>query len=336
MGVNLFELQVPTERQHPIFKMLLQDRYAPERAVLQQWAEGFDDRDNKFVQEFQMSFESSFWELYLHAALKEWQLPVDMRYHAPDFVVGGAHPFGLEATIAAPPAGGKAAYGYFIDDMPDNLNQFNIQATLRFCNSFDSKVKRYRKYYKDLEHMTGMPFVIGIASFDQPMAHFSAGRPAIAALYGLYHDEEATPHTASNVVSYNVSAAPKNENVNIELGLFCDDKYAEVSAVIYSSVAVWGKVRALAENPEAMTIYTTLHPVEGQLTPNISRRWKRDYVEHLMDGLYVFHNPFALHPLPKSLFAHPRIAQMIPAPDGELLTDAPDDFLLVRMLESWL
>lgn len=32
---------------------------------------GFEDRDGKFVKEFQTTFNSSFWELYLFACLRD-------------------------------------------------------------------------------------------------------------------------------------------------------------------------------------------------------------------------------------------------------------------------
>ncbi len=332
--MDLFQPRVPEDKQHPIFKMILHKRYRAERAVLQGWADSFIDRDGKFVQEFQTTFESGLWELYLSAALREWRLPVDMQYHAPDFVVGGQYPFGLEATIAAPAAGGKPAYGYSVEDCPDDFTQFNIESTLRICNSFDAKVKRHRKYYSSLQHMSGRTFVIGIAAFDRPLAHFAASRPVVAALYGRYYDEAGTSPNAQKVTSYNVSSAPKNENTSIDVGLFCDDTYSDVAAVIYSSLVTWGKVRALADNPDARTVYTTFHPAEGQLKANVRTSLKREYSEHLLDGLYVFHNPFAHQPLPPCIFDHPRITQMTMAPDGELLGVGPSDFLLARMLNS--
>lgn len=48
---------------------------------------GVRERDGKFVHEFQLSFESSFWVLYLHAAPRSWGLRPDMSIHPPDFVV---------------------------------------------------------------------------------------------------------------------------------------------------------------------------------------------------------------------------------------------------------
>lgn len=90
----------------------------------------------------------------------------------------------------------------------------------------------------------------------------------------------------------------------------------------------------MADNPDAMTVYTTLHPAEGQLRASVRRSLKRDYSEHLLDGLYVFHNPFAHQPLPHSVFDHPRITQMTVAQDGELLGIGPSDFLLARLLNT--
>lgn len=334
MPIDLFSLLIDARSQHAVFKMISEDSYAPERAVLAQWTEGFEDRDGKFVKELQTTFESSFWELYLFAALKEWGLPIDFRHHAPDFVVEGPAPFCLEATIANPPVGGQPAYGFPMAPPPKDFTEFNIESTLRICNSFDAKVRKYRESYINHAHVQGKPFVIGIASFDRPHSHFASGRPILAALYGLYHDEAATKPGDTHVASYNVTAAPKNANTNIDVGLFCNDSYADVSAVVYSCLATWGKVRALADNAEALIMFTTLHPNPGSLFPTIRNTWNGEYSEHLMDGLFVLHNPFAKHPLPPGLLGHPRLCEVTVAEDGELIMDLPDDFLLLRMLKS--
>lgn len=332
--MDLFTPIIPDSKRHQIFQMLLEDRYAAERAVIVDMAKGFHDRDGKFVREFQTKFESSFWELYLNAAAAHWGFAVDRSHPSPDFVVTSPIPICIEATIAAPPQGGKSPIGYDFSDIPQDFTAFNIQASLRICNSFTSKVKRYRDYYAALPHVHGRPFVIAIAAFDQPLAHFAAGRPVMAALYGLYHDEVATPADAKKVVSYNVSAATKSETADVPMGLFCNEAYEEVSAVIYGSLVTWGKIRALADNPSAKTIYTTYHPQDSSLHPKIRHTLKRDYTEHLLDGLYILHNPFAKFPVPEGILSHPRLAEVRVAPDGELLIQAPDDFLHIRTLWS--
>jgi hypothetical protein len=332
--MDLFTPVIPSLKQHPIFQMLLQDRLAPERRELSSWADGFRDRDGKFVQEFQSTFESGLWELYLHASTKVWGFQLDQGSASPDFVVTAPVPLCIEATIAAPASGGKPAFGYDSSDIPDDFSQFNAEASIRICNSFTSKVRRYRDYYAALPHVTNRPFIVAIAAFDRPLAHFAAGRSVIAAMYGLYHDEAATPPDADSVVSYNVSAAAKSETVDVPLGLFCGPTYPEVSAVIYSSLATWGKVRALADNPAAKTIYQTFHPKEGDLRPEVRNTLKENYNEHLLDGLLVLHNPFAHSPIPEGVLSHSRLAEIHVASDGELVTKAPDDFLLLRTLWS--
>jgi hypothetical protein len=163
----------------------------------------------------------------------------------------------------------------------------------------------------------------------------SAFRPIISALYGLYHDEEQTIASGLNeMVSYNVSGVLKNESATIDLGYFCSPDYSDVSAVIFSSLATWGKVRALADNPSAKTVYTTYHPNPGSLHPIIMQSPKSEYFEHLLDGLCVLHNPFAKHPLKPSTLSHERLAQGFVKDDGELGFIAPDDFLLMRSLMS--
>lgn len=333
--MNLFKLQIPSSRQHHAFARMLEDAFAPERAVLTDWAKGFVDRDGKFVKEFQMTFESGLWELYLNACLRHMGNTVDMSHHSPDFVVTEPNKFLVEATIAAPPQGGKTASGYLASDIPEDFNEFNVAATIRICNSFGAKVKRYRNYYSSMAHVAGLPFVIAIAAFDRPLAHFAASRPILAAIYGLYHDEEETLATgSSNVVSYNVSGAMKSATTEIPVGLFCDDTYSEVSAVIYSSLATWGKIRAMADSPDAATIYKTFHPSDMGLAPEIRTRLKKDYQEHLLDGIYVLHNPFAKNPLPLGAISHERIIEVKISADGEMLFTAPDDALLVRTLFS--
>ena len=332
--MDLFTPKVSVSRQHPAFRMLLEDRHAAERDVLTAWSSGFLDRDGKFVQQFQMTFESGLWELYLNAALAMWQMKPDMSMASPDFVVDRPTKLCIEATIAAPALGGKGPIGYSVKDIPEDFGEFNTQASIRICNSFSSKVKRYRDYYSALPHVAGRPFVIAIAAFDRPLAHFAASRPILAALFGLYHDESATPRDATKVVSYNVAGAAKSGVVDVPLGLFCDDTFREVSAVIYSSLATWGKVRALANSPDAKTIYTTYHPSDNGLLPEIRHTQKSAYSEHLLDGTWIFHNPFARSPVPDGAFSHPRIAEVRAVPGGELQIQAPDDFLLVRTLFS--
>ncbi|MCL1487915.1 MAG: glycosaminoglycan attachment site [Marinobacter sp.] len=331
----LFTDVAKEEAQHPIYKMIRDGDYEPERKILLGWSDGFVDRDGKFCHEFQTSFEPCLWELYIHAFLKEIKATIDFKHDAPDFVVNAEQPFCIEATISAPAQGGQPAHGFSMEAMPDDFNRFNQEATVRLCNSFTSKVRKLRERYSKLPQSVDKPFIIAIASFDRPFSHMSAMRPVISALYGLYHDEMETIATGSSeMVSYNVDTVIKNENTKIDLGYFCSPEYSDVSAVIFSSLATWGKVRAVADNPNAKTVYTTYHPNPGSLEPIIKQTKKSEYCEHLLDGLCILHNPFAKKPLKPGTLSHERLAQGFVKSDGELDFEAPDDFLLMRSLMS--
>ena len=333
--MTLFDEIVASNDLHPIFRLLQQPENGPERDVLIAWAEGMPDRDGKFVKEFQKTFESGLWELYLHACLKQLGHRIDFTRTSLDFTVTAPRPFLLEATIAAPEQGGTPAFGVGSPELPSDLNEFNRLAALRICNSFVSKVRRYRQYYRQLPGAADKPFVIAIAPFDRPASQLATNRPIIAALYGEYFDEETTIREQRNqVINTSVRAFTKPSGVEVSVGFFTDDVYADVSAVIYGPLATWGKLRALADAPERTTVFQTFHPNPESLLPKVRSTRKADYSEDLLDGLYVFHNPYAEQPLLENVFDHPRVAQFVADGDGAMYTLVPDDFLLMRTLFS--
>src|SRR5438045_3774693 len=123
--MDLFTPVVPPERFHPNFANFIGRRNPYEEAVLSNWAEGFVDRDGKFVEEFQTSFNSCFWELYLHAILKEAGCKIDFAHHAPDFVVTDPVPFVLEATVALNAKDALPEWTPFdLDLRPSDFNEF--------------------------------------------------------------------------------------------------------------------------------------------------------------------------------------------------------------------
>ncbi|NKC13976.1 MAG: glycosaminoglycan attachment site [Gammaproteobacteria bacterium] len=332
--MELFSDCVPLGRQHQIYRMLKMPENAPERDVLRDWSYGFMDRDGKFVSEFQTTFEACFWELYLYAALKEFGAEVDFSHHAPDFAATvNSCEMTLEATICRPREGAVKPYGAGVPDVPSDLNEMNRDAAIRIANSITSKVSKYRSSYSSLAHVREKPFVICLTSFDRPHPHLSGNRPIFLALYGLYFDEEQSIATGSDsVVRYELDSVEKRKGVDVPMGYFVAPEMPEVSAVIYSPVATWGKVRALANKPDGGSVFVSYHPKEGSLLPEVRKTPKRNYSEHLLDGLYAFHNPFAQYPIGPDVFDHPRIAQMVNCGEDGMRMVGPDDFLLMRHL----
>jgi hypothetical protein len=83
IAMDLYTPVVESRRLHPNFVAISRDSEASKRKVIAEWAAGFVDRDGKFVREFQTTFNSSFWGLYLFACIKELGLTVDFSYASP-------------------------------------------------------------------------------------------------------------------------------------------------------------------------------------------------------------------------------------------------------------
>lgn len=78
----------------------------------------------------------------------------------------------------------------------------------------------------------------------------------MAFLYDIYFNEKSTITEKSNAfIKYPVDDVVKNERATIPIGLFTTNEHNDVSAVIYSTLATWGKIKALSKKPHAMSIF---------------------------------------------------------------------------------
>ncbi|TYS60599.1 hypothetical protein FZD47_20540 [Bacillus infantis] len=169
--MNLFAGIKSTDNLNPNYKGILEENSPYLREIINRWASGFVDRDNKFAYEFQTTFNSSFWELYIFTVLKHLNLSVDFSHNSPDFVVKGHKNFNIEATTANHSKDGQAEWirNYSNEEMK-NWSDGKIvnNATIRLAGSFISKSNKFPKSYSKLDHVRDCPFVLAIAPFDSP------------------------------------------------------------------------------------------------------------------------------------------------------------------------
>ncbi len=144
--MDLFTPVTTKDRHHPNFTQTLAPSASPVREILSAWAEGFVDRDGKFVHEFQTTYNSAFWELYLFAVLKDLGIQVDLIYSSPDFVCVDPA-LVIEAAIAS----------HAQDDTPEwrkdmrtvirsDTDAANRQTIIRLSNAFLEKARRYTPF----------------------------------------------------------------------------------------------------------------------------------------------------------------------------------------------
>ena len=87
--MDLFSPSVKEKRLHPLFKRIVSEpSYHPTIDVINQWGKGLLDlkkEAKKFINEFQTTFNSSLWELYLNKSFIDLGFEIDYSKETPDF-----------------------------------------------------------------------------------------------------------------------------------------------------------------------------------------------------------------------------------------------------------
>lgn len=309
--LDLFESRndINPDVLHNKFKLLRNEPLLHlERGVITEWASGFADRDGKLVKEFQTTFHSSLWEIYLFAVLKELGLNVDFSKNRPDFIVSENTEFYMEAVVSEIRNGGRSESARNENDIFSMLEpihkdeDFHLlidEAITRHSNSILSKHKKYVKEYTKCTWVKDdTPFVVALGSYDQVNYGREFHYSMMALLYGFrFNPDDQEFVRETNIIKPETTS-------EIPIGIFQDKKYEEISAIVFSCTVTLGKLTSLAisKNPIHPTNFVlnirhdTDHPhYKIQIV-------SQEVPEELTDGLFVFHNPNAKNPLPKSVF----------------------------------
>ncbi|WP_373853116.1 hypothetical protein AAHX03_08075 [Klebsiella variicola subsp. variicola] len=290
--------------------------YAGAKEVVSSWGNDFYDRDKKAKKEFQTSFHSTFWELYLHAALKEMNFKVSEKHNRPDFIVESPTEMYIEAVVSEIKKDGTPEKLRTIEDVEANLRPITTrrefsdiidEAISRHSNSLESKLKKYTghikkdntpvKGYVDCNWVSPKaPYIIALSSHDQ----IAYGREFIysmfALLYGQYYDPENKIYTKKNKIK------KPGTNSDLDLGIFLNPSFKEVSAVLFCNTLTLGKASSLHKS-ENINFDTVINIRYLQDEPHFRvHEVTPENPEKLLDGLYIFHNPFAKNKLELGIF----------------------------------
>lgn len=124
----------------------------------------------------------------------------------------------------------------------------------------------------------------------------------------------------------------KPNGSKVPLGYFASKQMKEISAVIFSNTATFGKVRALSKDPRNMWFQVVRYNERG-IKPRHEFLHKKNYSETLLDGLQIFHNPYADAPLDYEIFKQTGVTQCSFDVEERIpVADAIDGTLLQRTL----
>ncbi|MBS0971435.1 hypothetical protein P0E69_17405 [Chimaeribacter arupi] len=333
--MDLFEIKLPRKRLHPYFKSLIDEEHlSPVRDVIQSWGTGLLDRKNeqeKFVNEFQITFNSAFWELYLNKVFMSLNMVVNYTKESPDFHVTTAdgYSFNVEAVVADPTI--NDAPQFEISDEEDFIDDCTIKLLGKIKQKLDlfngTKGKRYP--YSSLSHVDGKPFIIAVAPFNRNYA-FSQNNIAInRVLFGIDRPMPDGKIPLMETIS-------KPNGTKLDLGIFTNDSFKEISAIIFSTTGMLGKAIIESRIPCSIraTRYRQIYQydfLKEEGLENLGMKYHKisptheiftnrfeigkficgsdvhlchssEYQESHVDGLHVYFNPYALIPLEENVF----------------------------------
>jgi hypothetical protein len=281
-----------------------------------EWAQGFEDRDGKFVREFQTTYNSAFWELYLFAILKQLGIEVDFSFGAPDFVCA-KYSIAIEAAVASHAEGNPMEFERTMAVLEDKDMAARRRASIiRLSNALIGKSNALQQRYGALAHMAGRSYIVAISNFGTQDFYLQSDAPMQVLLFDIGKER----------VINKANGAP------ISLGLFRTPAFSHISGVLYSSLATFGKARALG-NDEGDITFRAVRKKEGA-EPTYITAHKREYKESLTDGLVLYTNPYAAVPFDPQLFDDPGIRRYIANSKGGFdVSFHPDGDLYFRMVQ---
>lgn len=324
---NEIFVQVAKEKQlHPNFKILANlEGYSPARGLIKEIAYAFTDLDGNYIRDFQSSgFAGRLWELYLFAFLYEQRFTITDEFDRPDFgAIKQGFPIAIEATtvnptdgISAPPHETTEQRKVLIEDyMP-----------IKFGSALYSKLQ---KSYWELPHMENVPLVFAIHDFHSNDSMTWSSTALHEYLYGI----RARPFQSENGAIETEFKKVEEHNWNgktIPSGFFRQPKSEHVSAVLFSNCATLSKFNRIGKiacfgspdvhmlrvgdlwNPDPEAVAPTPFAVEVE---------PEKYSETWSEGVRIFHNPNAIHPIPPQLF--PECSHHFEK-DGKLVDYLPD------------
>lgn len=307
--------KIPNEKLHPKFKLLRDELYyRGAREVLEKFTEGFVDRDQKIIEEFQTTFHSSFWEFYLHAVFSELGFKVDYSYDRPDFIIKNPSEFYVEAVVSQIKDNGRGEHDRNLDDHLSMLSPISTreefseiidEAITRHSNSVQSKYKKYKEYTKCAWVDSEKPYIVALGSYDQ----VNYGREYIYSMMALLYNAYYCPETEAY---YKIGKIKKpNSDADINLGIFLEKRFEDISAIIFSSTVTLGKLTSLSKSFDGdfnqSFVMNVRHDTDH---PHYKIQEVSESIpEELTDGLFIFHNPNAKNKLSTELFSNSNIVQ---------------------------
>ncbi len=304
---KILEPKVPEHKLHRNFKILMGgEQHSPARAIIREIAYAFVDVDGNYTKDFQTTgFDARLWELFLFVFLYEQSFHILREFNRPDFcAIKFGYPIAIEAVTVNPTVGEAQS-------VPKNRAEIDSRVRdympLRFASALIAKL---RKKYWELPHVKDVPFVIAIHDFHAGNSMTWSAPALDDYLYGVRaswtKDEQGKLHIIEHPINEHVWNGKRRQS-----GFFKLPDAEHVSAILFSNSATLSKFNRMAKlagfgsknvRMIRMGFRQNFDPNATEGTPFEEEVVPPMYTEDWSEGVRIFHNPWALKPIPDDLF----------------------------------
>ena len=310
---------VNSEDQHLNFRNLISGRgYSSAQGVIAEMMHYFQDADGNFIQQFQSSgFDARLWELYLYALFTELGYGFNREHARPDLHCQGLRgECFVEATTVNPSVDSPQ-----VDDSTRQA-YFEHYVPIKFGSALFSKLS---KKYSELPHVAGHPLVFAVQDFHAPHSMSWSSSALVEYLYGIRQTEKKMADGKIEILSERVESYIWKEK-KIPSGFFFQPGAENVSAVLANPGGTLSKfnrmgfiagfgdrdIRMVRKGLCYRGTRTSQRLADEVHLPEYSETW--------VEGVSIYHNPRATHPLPEA--AIPGAAHHV-LRDGRILSGMP-------------
>ena len=330
--IDFFTPVVAAEKLHPDFVHLNSlEGYSPAKELIIPMMRWYEDADGNFIEQFQTTgFDARMWELYLFAMLIESGYVLNRDEPIPDFVARGLlGEMCVEATTVNPT---RDKAGTIIPppeaDSPEQFLEIQRQyLPIKFAGPLTAKLA---KRYWERPNVQGRPLVLAVQDFHAPMSMTMSRTGLPLYLYGYAHDWEHLKD-GTLVITPRKVTSHRWGNKEVPSGFFGLPGAENISAVVANTSATISKFNRMGvvAGFGSKRVRLIRRGFATDLDPNASKPKafvldvnRPDYRETWIEGMDVYHNPNALHPLAPEML--PGAAHHFIEQGGQLRSFVPD------------
>ena len=287
-------------------KLTKLEGYSPARGIIEPMMHWYEDLDGNFIQQFQTTgFDARLWELYLFATFVEMGYRIDRIHAVPDFACTGVlGEFTVEAMTVNPT---RDKTGQIIPppsrntqkELRDFLSEY---MPIKFGSTLTSKLA---KKYWEKPNVAGKPLLFAIQDFSAPASMVFTRSALPIYLYGYDSDWTHDSNGLLKIIPKRIAEHRWSDKI-IPSGFFDLPGTENVSAVLFNNSGTVSKFKRMGVlagfGSRRLVMIREGHAIDHDPNVTVPRPFRyvvtdSDYNETWGEGLDVFHNPRAKHPI---------------------------------------